>query len=127
MLLRHLSIDAIIEFVRSRITKEIQDCPELIPIVRRINQEAQLFFLKEVTKSSLGGSSKTPHENKASRKEVRLTPAESSDVKIEEEEEDDSSSPEVKEQEIEKPGMMMPTNSCLKQEEGEDVIWQKYD
>lgn len=41
MMLRHKTIDAIIDFLRFKITKELNIKPDYIPVIERINKEAE--------------------------------------------------------------------------------------
>lgn len=48
MMLRHKTVDDIVEFLKAKITKEINNKPTLIPVIERINTEAEIFFIKEL-------------------------------------------------------------------------------
>ena len=57
MMLRHLTVDGIIEFLRTKITNEIQNDPKLVNVIREADQEAKLFTFEEVAKISRGNVS----------------------------------------------------------------------
>lgn len=48
MMLRHKTVDNIVEFLKDKITKEITYKPAFVPVIERINTEAEIFFLKEL-------------------------------------------------------------------------------
>jgi predicted signal transduction protein with EAL and GGDEF domain len=48
MMLRHKTVDDIVEFLKLKITKEINAKASLIPVIERINTEAEIFFIKEL-------------------------------------------------------------------------------
>ena len=57
MMLRHLTVDGIIEFLRKKITNEIQNDTKLVNVIREADQEAKLFTFEEVAKISRGNVS----------------------------------------------------------------------
>lgn len=85
MMLRHKTVDEIVEFLKAKITKEINIKPALIPVIERINMEAEIFFLKE-----LGNLTSRAHRHsqrrRAQEEEHKTTPAdEGLQVKVEDE------------------------------------------
>lgn len=67
MMLRHKTVDGIIDFLKGKITKEINIKPEYIPIIERINAEAEIFFIKEIAQARCA-----PPESSSNSKNIKV-------------------------------------------------------
>ena len=117
MMLRHQNVDTIIDFIRNKITKEIASKPEYVQIIRRLNMEAEIFFLKEQGLSALKS---LQEKTKTVILRSHLPPAKG---EMAEEGPQDHLRGVVKE-EAEPPIVLR--SACLKEEEERDnLIWHK--